>query len=141
MKNGGNSYSLSSWYVSEGSISFLLLWKVYCTCQIGWGTRPLGNTEFLRKLLVKITMLCAAADIRAVAKGMNSFLEKRGTENLVWTAKVAVELGLGNHHLLFSDIKNAFNTVDRVLALACIDEELPIIYDAFHTIYSAYSDM
>ena len=105
------------------------------------GTRPLGNTEFLRKLLVKITMLCAAADIRSVAKGMNSFLEKRGTENLVWTAKVALELGLGNHHLLFSDIQNAFNTVDRILALAYIHEELPMIYEAFHTIYSAYSDM
>lgn len=90
-------------------------------------TWPLSNSEFLRFSLVKTTMLCEAADIRAAAKGMNSFLKKRGTENLVWTAKAALETGMGDHHMLLSDIQNAFNTVDRALALAFIHEELPMM--------------
>jgi hypothetical protein len=92
------------------------------------------------KTLLRVTILLAKDQILAAAEKLNTFLARRGTESLIWLAKMALETKT-EKHLLFADLKNAYQTVHRAEALSKMLYKLADGYDAFFSAYGEQADM
>jgi hypothetical protein len=102
--------------------------------------RSIGKCGFHRKTLLRVSIMLARDQILAAADKLNTFLAKRGTENLIWLAKMALETKT-EKHLLFTDLKNAYQTVHRAEAVQKLLSKLADGYDAFFSAYGQQADM
>jgi hypothetical protein len=78
---------------------------------------------------------CAAME--HIQKGANV---KNGVEKVIHSTKCGLSM-YSNYHILATDFRNAFNSLDRALLLERVETDSPTMYPLVHALYSAPADL
>jgi hypothetical protein len=72
-----------------------------------------------------------------IQKGANV---KNGVERVIHSTKCGLSM-YSNYHILATDFRNAFNSLDRALLLERVETDSPTMYPLVHALYSAPADL
>ena len=105
------------------------------------GVRPIGVGEVLRRIIGRSITACLKSDLTALGGNRQLCLgQKCGIEHAIHSLRESFETD-SNNAILLIDAKNAFNSLNRDLALKNIKTICPSLYTSLHNSYSTPSNL
>ena len=105
------------------------------------GVRPIGVGEVIRRILARTILKCISNDLKALGKNKQLCLgQKSGIEHAIHALREAFSSS-DSEALLLIDASNAFNSLNRHLALKNIERICPTIITALRNSYESPSNL